>query len=407
MTLYLGNHVKTKQAIKLSPNLLVKHCAVMGATGSGKTGMILSMVEDLVDQGIPVVLVDIKGDLANVALQDGPLRDKMHVNIFTPGADHGTLVNIFSNMEEPERVANAVTSILKMVKEKDTDPLSIKHAFLSKILHENHKNGLTANLDTLIEDITNPPFISLGKMELDHVFPDRSRQALAAKINAIIAAPSFSKWCDGARVDMDKLFGPREDGKTNVTIYSVAHLVNDDQRMFALSLVFDEVLCWMRRQDGSDKLRAALVVDECAGLLPPYPSNPPTKMPILTMLKQARAFGLGLILSSQNPMDLDYKAMSNCETWLIGRLQMKNDRERVLDAVTSSNAYGRQTLNDRIARLLPRQFTLIRQNVCEDISSRDVQCKLRGPMHPNEIRELMSRTVREPMRIVDIEGAEA
>lgn len=391
MTLYLGDNVKTKQPIRFSPKLLTQHCAIVGMTGSGKTGMILGMVEDLLESNTPAVLIDIKGDMANILLQDKSFQDRLNVKIYTPGADHGTKVNIFSNMEDPSRVNNAVSALLKMIKEKDTDPVNIKHVFLSTILHHNHRNNLECSLKTLIDDILEPPFVSLGKMELDAVFPDRSRQALAAKLNSLLAAPSFQDWYDGERLDLDELLKKRDDGKVNVTVYSVAHIVNEDQRMFALSLILDEMLCWMRRQEGSDDLRAVCVVDECAGILPPYPANPPTKLPVMTMLKQARAFGLGLILSSQNPMDFDYKAMSNCGTWIIGRLQMKNDRERVLDAVTSSNPYGRQTLNDRIARLLPRQFTLVRQNVCEDILSKNVKCQLRGPMHPMEISSLVRK----------------
>lgn len=357
-------------------------------TVTHNTGLILGMVEDLIENNVPAIVVDIKGDMANIALES-PLKDKMALRIFTPGASHGESVNMFANMADPDRYQNATTTILKMIKEKDYDLISAKHVYISKILCNNYASQKNATLETLIEDIMEPPFMNVGKMDVDSVMPGRTRTALATKINNMIASPSFAEWYTGSEIDVEEMFKKRKDGRTNVTVFSVAHITNEDQRMMALSLLFDQVLGWMRKQQGADGLRAALIVDECVGLLPPYPANPPTKAALMTLLKQARAFGLGLVLSSQNPMDVDYKSMSNCATWLIGRLQMKNDRERVLDAVTSTQAYSRTVLNDRITRLTARQFMLVRVNAFEDITTKNVKCKLKGPLHPREISKIL------------------
>jgi len=272
-----------------------------------------------------------------------------------------------------------------------SNPLSSKqHSFLSKLLNHYHANGVAVNLVGLITGVCDPPFRSFGALTLDDAFPSASRNALAARLNNLLVAPSFERWRTGIDLDVSELLTSNSPDKpTNVTVYSVAHL-DDDERLFALALLFDSMEAWMRRQRGTSALRAALLVDECAGLLPPYPNKPATKGSLMTMLKQARAYGLGLVLASQNPMDLDYKALSNCETWVVGRLQMAHDRRRVIEALATSTQYDRHKLEARIGGLQPRQFVLCRPKSTADFRSVDVSAQLIGPMTPSEIATLVS-----------------
>lgn len=388
----LGNDHMNRTVV-LPMNKFTKHCAIMGMTGSGKSGMVLGIIEQMIANNVPVVLVDIKGDMCNIALQhDDADRVRMNLRVLTPGALHGEQINLFANLQKPERVKTAVTQLLKMCGERNVNPLSSKnHSMLSMLLEHYHAQGIKADLLTLINGLIEPPFVTFGALPLEDAVPAKTRAALASKLNNLLVAPSFQTWREGGDLNVDSLFAPRTDGTTNVTIYSIAHL-DDDQKMFAMALLFEATVAWMRRQRGTDDLRAMLVVDECAGILPPHPNNPPSKGPIMTMLKQARAYGLGLVLASQNPMDLDYKALSNCETWIVGRLQMSRDRARVIEAITATTPHDKLKLEARIGRLTPRDFVLCRPKSTANFHSAPVHCDLVGPMTPMEIRELLSNT---------------
>ncbi len=389
MNITLGQHLITGQPIALPLTKFTKHAAILGMTGSGKTGVLFGIAEQYIAAGIPCILVDIKGDMCNLAMQPLEVRRKMNLRVLTPGGAHGEQINLFANLQRPERVKNTVSQILAMIRCKDADPLSSKqHSFLSKLLNHYHAGGQHIDLVGLITGVCDPPFSSFGALTLNDAFPSASRNVLAAKLNNLLVAPSFERWRSGIDLDVDELLtahAPEE--PTNVTIYSIAHL-EDTERLFALALLFDSMAAWMRRQRGTEALRAGLFVDECTGLLPPYPCKPATKEALLTMLKQGRAYGLGLVLASQNPMDLDYKALSNCETWIVGRLQMTNDRRRVIEAITTSTTHDRNKLESRIGGLNPREFVLCRPKSTADFRSADVTAKLVGPMTPMEISTL-------------------
>lgn len=384
-----GANAKLVAPLELETKQLTKHVALFGASGSGKTGQLLSMVEENIISGIPTILIDIKGDLANIVLQPQDMREQMNFRLLTPGADHGEGVNIFAGLAKPDRLANSVSSLLKMLGWKIYDPIqSNEHAFLSKLLQWMHKHKAEVNLETLIELILEPPFSSFGALPLDAAVPRRTRLKLASKLNTVLVAPSFSKWREGIELNVSELFDRSNPDVTNVTVYSVAHLVDDSEREFAIALLLDEVLSWMRTQQGYPDLRASLVIDECTGIVPPYPANPPTKKPLMLLLKQARAFGLGLIVATQNTKDIDYKAMGNCETWIIGRLATKKDQARIIEAVMSSTSYPKDIMERKIAGLNPRFFVLVRPKTVLDMQSADVSCELRGPLTEYEMRNL-------------------
>jgi hypothetical protein len=379
--------------VALKASALTTHGVIVGATGSGKSGLIIGMVEELVRMGIPSFLIDIKGDIANVALQPDDVRDKMALRFLTPGGTHGEAVNIFSGIENEERVTSTVTTLFKLMNTK-ADVTSTQHAFLANIIQWRLKAGKPCTIVDVLNDIADPPFEYLGMLELEEVFPKASRGKLMAKLNNLLAAPSFQAWREGVAIDIPKLLECAPN-KVPVIIYSVAHLVDDAERNFAISMFLEEMLSWMRTQPGTSDLKTCLLLDEMYGVMPPHPANPPTKKPLLTMLKQARAHGLGIVICSQNPMDLDYKGMSNAQTWLVGRLQTQNDRARVVNGICAATPQDSRAVETSIARLQPRQFLLVRPTGTAVFTSRDCSAELRGPMSPMEIKKLFSMGVAE------------
>jgi hypothetical protein len=383
--------------ISLKIEALRTHMCVMGTTGSGKTGVILGIAEQMINHGIPVVLVDNKGDLINILMQKDPaLKAKIAWKVLTPAQDFGTPVNCFAGLNRRDKVDETLSMLLDMIGEK-SDPITSKpHTFLAKVcqvLHDHNVENIT--LRQLIAACATPPFNDFGAMDIEEAYPKRSRTALAAKLNTVLTSPSFANWRNGDALDLDKLLAIRTDGKVNVTVYHVANLADDKARDMSLSVLLTEFVSWMKRQPGTAGLRASLIIDECAGLLPPYPKSPPTKLPIMTMLKQGRAFGLSLTIASQNPMDFDYKAMGNCQTWVVGRLQTANDRKRVIDVIASSSSHDRCLLESQVGRLADRQFMLVRPRSKAIFTSREVSSDLRGPLTGKEIRALIDKLEAE------------
>ena len=368
---------------------LVTHAVCVGMTGSGKTGLCVGLLEEAVIDNIPAIVVDPKGDLANLLLtfpdlaaadflpwineedarrkgvspqeyagqqaalwkkglaewgQDGArirkLKSSAEFSIYTPGSTAGLPVSILKSFSFPgkavtedsellgERIATTVTSLLNLLG-IEADPIqSREHILLSTILNTSWKQGQDLDLAGLIQAIQAPPVARIGVFDIESFFPSRDRFALAMKLNNLLAAPGFSAWLTGYPMDVDRMFYTAE-GKPRVSIFSIAHL-NDTERMFFVSLLLTQLLGWMRSQSGTTSLRTLFYMDEIFGYFPPV-ANPPSKAPLLTLLKQARAFGLGIVLATQNPVDLDYKGLSNTGTWFLGRLQTERDKERVLD----------------------------------------------------------------------------
>lgn len=360
-------------------------------TVTHNSGLLIGVGEELIDAEIPTFWVDIKGDIVNLVQQQANigLASKMEARCLTPGGDHGESVNIFSDLENPGRVSLAVSALLKMIGD-DPDPLKSKsHAYLSHILERRHASGQSVTLVELIHAVQDPGFVNLGAMDVDFAFPKRSRTALATKINNLLIAPAFQPWREGVKLNFDKLVTPSVAGKVPVIIYSVAHLVNQDEQQFAVALLLNELLMWAKRQGGSGgKLKYAVVIDECVGLIPPHPRNPPTKAPLMQILKQARAFGLGAILATQNPVDLDYKAMSNAESWFVSRLQMEKDRARIISNICNSSTVEPRQAEIWVGRLKPRQFLLVRPKGAVAFTSRNVTANLSGPLTPEQIAQL-------------------
>ncbi|MBX9678707.1 MAG: hypothetical protein K2X38_08070 [Gemmataceae bacterium] len=444
---------------------LVTHGVVVGMTGSGKTGLCLSILEEAAIDNIPAIVVDPKGDLANLMLlfpelrgsdflkwvntddarkrglspedfakeqaeqwkkglgqwdQDGEriqrLKDAADFRIFTPGSNAGLPVSILHSFDSPpvelrqdsellrERVNTTGTSLLGLLG-IEADPIqSREHILLSMIFATAWKAGKDMTLAALIQQIQSPPSNKVGVLDLETFFPGKERFELAMQFNNLLASPSFETWMEGQPLDIQSiLYTPQ--GKPRIAIFSIAHL-NDSERMFFVSLLMNQILGWMRQQPGTTSLRALVYMDEIFGYFPPV-KNPPSKTPMLTLLKQARAFGVGMLLATQNPVDIDYKGLSNCGTWFIGRLQTERDKLRVLDGLEGASTtqgvkFDRQDMERTISSLGNRVFLM--NNVHDDhpvvFQTRWALCYLRGPLTRQQIKELTDPIRGEVAQVV-------
>ncbi|WP_447963179.1 ATP-binding protein [Nitrospira sp. Ecomares 2.1] len=433
---------------------LVTHAVCVGMTGSGKTGLCIGLLEEAAIDNIPAIIIDPKGDIANLLLtfpdlrgsdflpwinpddakkkeltpeafadkeadkwkagleswgQEGAriakLREAADFLVYTPGSTAGLPVSILQSFSVPspkiledaellgDRVGTTATSLLNLVG-LDADPLqSPEHILLANILKTSWEAGRDLTISSLIQQIQTPPFSKLGVMDLESVFSSKDRFALAMRFNNLLGAPGFSAWLEGQPMDIDQILHSPT-GKPRIAIFSIAHL-NDTERMFFVSLLLTQMVSWMRSQSGTTSLRALLYMDEVFGFFPPI-KNPPSKAPMLTMLKQARAFGLGVVLATQNPVDLDYKGLGNTGTWFIGRLQTERDMARVLDglegaAANSAGHFNRQKMEQIISGLGNRVFLM--NNVHDDgpevFETRWALSYLRGPLTRTQIKTLM------------------
>jgi hypothetical protein len=430
---------------------LTTHAMIIGMTGSGKTGLGISMIEEAALDNIPVIAIDPKGDMGNLALtfpnlqkedflpwinlseaqnkglskedyartqaelwknglsnwgQDGQriqkFKDSADVIVYTPGSAAGVGVSVLKSFHAPssqireehdayrDRIDVTTNSLLALIGVNGSTLTSREHILISSLLEHHWNKGNDVSLTDLILSIQNPPMTQVGVLDIESFFPSKDRFNLAMMMNNLLASPSFKSWLEGTPLDVNR-FLHNESGKPCVSIFSIAHL-SDSERMFFVTMLLNEIISWMRSQPGTGSLRALLYMDELFGYLPPT-ANPPSKQPFLTLLKQARAYGLGLVLSTQNPVDLDYKALSNAGTWFIGRLQTQRDKERLLaglEGLAASEPFNRRKTEQILAGLGQRIFYLHSVHDPEPVifSTRWVMSYLAGPLTREQIAML-------------------
>jgi hypothetical protein len=456
---YLGREYDAASAkLSATPILydsrdLTTHAVCVGMTGSGKTGLCLAMLEEAAIDGIPAICIDPKGDIGNLLLtfpsltandfapwvdpaeakrkslstdqfaaqaadswkqgladwDEAPeriarFRDSVDIAIYTPGANTGLGLSVLRSLSSPgaeamsdpaslrEQIGSVVAALLALLG-RDADPVKSRdYILLARIVEQSWQAGTSLDLVALINAIQKPDFDKLGAFDLETFYPAKERMELAMAVNSLLASPGFAAWMEGEPLDAQRLLFTSA-GKPRIAVISIAHL-SDPERMFIVTLVLNEMVAWMRRQSGTSSLRALFYMDEIFGYFPPT-ANPPSKQPMLTLLKQARAFGLGCILATQNPIDLDYRGLGNTGTWLIGRLQTERDKLRVVEGLTSAlsggNALDKDELNRLMSALQPRVFLM--RNAKEDaprlMKSRWVLSYMRGPLTGPEISRLM------------------
>jgi hypothetical protein len=444
-----ATHQRTDAATTVPSSDLTTHGVIVGMTGSGKTGLGVVLIEEALSAGIPALLIDPKGDLTNLCLafpalaptdfqpwvnegdaqkagqsvadfaaaqaqawkdglagwgispdRVGALRQHAEFTIYTPGSTAGVGLDIIGSLAAPVGITDAevlgdeidgfVSGLLGLVG-IDADPLSSReHILLSNLIANEWNGGRNLDLPTLVGMIQQPPIRKLGVFELDQFFPAKDRAAFAMRLNGLLASPSFGAWMSGTPLDIDSMLHT-PDGRLRCAIVTTAHL-GDEERQFVTTLVLSKLVTWMRKQSGTTDLRALLYMDEVAGYLPPS-AAPPTKKPIMTLMKQARAFGVGVVLSTQNPVDVDYKALSNAGTWMIGRLQTDRDKQRLLDGMSAaSGGVDVKAVGDTISGLGKREFVLRRagKDQPEVFTTRWAMSYLRGPLTRDQIAALMA-----------------
>jgi len=452
---YLGKDVEretfhpTDVLTLLKNKYFTTHAAIIGMTGSGKTGLGIGIIEEAAIDNIPSIVIDPKGDMGNLCLSDPAFNPESFLpwvkdeaeskgedalayatkkaafwkegieswgqdservarftqvkkTIYTPGSQAGIPINLMGALSLPSReilddsdhfasyLKSAVMGLLSLIG-IEADPLDSKeYILLSQIISRSWMQSESLHIETLVGRIVNPPFQKIGVLPLKSFYPSKERFKFATKFNAVIASPNYSNWLSGEALDIQKLLYDAE-GKAKIAIFSISHL-NDDERMFFVTLLLNKYIAWMRLQSGSTRLRTLLYMDEIYGFFPPV-KNPPSKAPMLTLLKQARAYGIGVVLSTQNPVDLDYKGLSNIGTWCIGRLQTTQDVNRVIDGLGGKidASFEKREIANLLANLTKRTFFLKSAHL-EEIrlfGTRWVLSYLKGPLQKAEISALM------------------
>jgi hypothetical protein len=438
----------TENLVMYDAKDLVTHGVCVGMTGSGKTGLCLSLLEEAAIDNIPALVIDPKGDMANLLLtfpnlsaaeflpwisaddaarvnqsveqfavgqaetwkkglaqwgQDERRIQKLRASadfvVYTPGSTAGTPVSVLNSfacpaaaiLEDREATADLITSatsgLLGLIG-VTADPISSReHILISNIIQHNWKQRQDTDIASLIRSIQTPPFERVGAFVTDSFFPAKERYELALKLNNLLAAPGFGGWLEGEPLDVGRFLHTPE-GRPRISIFSIAHL-SEAERMFFVTLLLNQVVAWMRTQPGTTSLRALVYMDEVAGYLPPV-ADQPSKKPLMLLFKQARAFGVGVLLATQNPVDLDYKALSNAGTWFVGRLQTPQDIERLVKGMSGGAGESEEDLRKTIAALGKRVFLMknIHENALEIFQTRWCLSYLVGPLTLAQIKTL-------------------
>lgn len=445
---YLGKNAQDESLSLYKSKHLTTHAAIIGMTGSGKTGLGIGLIEEAAIDNIPAIVIDPKGDMSNLCLafeqmraedylpwideseasakgktlqqmaEDLAARNRAGIEsfgqdlervkrfaavpktIYTPGSSAGVSVDILGSFAAPPQsiledsdtlsslINTSASSLLSLVGIGGDLLNSKEHLLLSSIFSHYYAQGISLSMQSLISSIMSPPFEKIGMLSLDAFYPQNERMKLATLFNGLISSVSFSSWTKGEPLDIQNMLYD-EDGKAKIAIFSIAHL-SDNERMFFVTLLLNAYLSWMRAQRGSSTLKSILYMDEIFGFFPPS-KNPPSKEPMLLLLKQARAFGCGIILSTQNPVDIDYKGLANIGTWFIGKLQTKQDIAKVLEPIAANSELSKEELATQIASLKARHFFVknVHEQQTQEFTTRWVLSYLKGPMTKDDIKKLM------------------
>lgn len=452
----LDSNKVTGENVNYDARDLTTHGVCLGMTGSGKTGLCVCLLEEAALDKVPAIIIDPKGDITNLMLHFPELAprdfhpwinlddarrkgmsaeeyskyiagtwkkgladwginsqrithldESVEYSIYTPGSSSGIPVNILSSLKAPQTresetlsdlITGTTAALLELVRIKEDPVRSREGVLLSSILEHYWRNNVDLTLEKLVKDVQDPPFRQLGVFQLETFYPKNKRMDLAIAINSLLASPSFNEWLTGDYLDISKILHTA-DGKPRHSIFYLAHL-SDEEKMFFVTLLLEAVSSWMQGQTGTTSLRSILYFDEVFGFMPPV-ANPPSKKPLLRLLKQARAFGVGILLVTQNPVDVDYKGLTNTGTWFIGRLQTERDKKRVLEGLKTASPLASGSIDSNYDKLIGglKSRVFLMHSVHEDlpkvIHSRWAMNYLRGPLTRSQIQRLMDPLKKE------------
>jgi hypothetical protein len=435
----------TDDRFELDPLALTRHAIILGATGSGKTVLSKVLVEEAALQGIPAFAIDPKGDIGNLAFQSpdfnfskwsskeadalgqdraayasglqkfyqGKVQEfgvdleaaarfaKVPVRIFTPKSSAGLPVGISPDLSAPEGFAALLQkdpssaadmldltsfALLRLAGYGEGDRHEV--TFVSALLEDAWKAGRSLSIKDLIRAIENPPISTVGSLHVSDVLADRDRRRLATRINLLVSDPRLRSWSAAPPLDFDSIF---KNGQS-VSVLDLRNIQSEQEKHLFVELVLQQLFQWLVKQGSAQTLRYLLYFDEIAGYCPPV-REPPSKKLLLLLIKQARAFGLGLLLASQNAVDLDYKVISNANVRFIGRLGAQRDIQRVSVGLELGSHAEKE-----IARLKAGEFfcNIFDPKFKDIVRSRWTLTYHRGPLEDGEITELMAPFKQEP-----------
>jgi hypothetical protein len=423
---------------EISRASLTKHAIILGATGSGKTVLSKVIVEEAALQGIPTFAIDPKGDIGNLAFKSASFDfgkwsgkeadalkidrakytarlqktysakaaefkvapdaasnfEKVTVRIFTPKSSAGLAVGISPDLSAPKSfnqllstdIASAADlldltsfNLLRLAGYSESDRKQI--TFVSAVLENAWKNGENLTVRDLIKNIESPAFNHVGSLPVSKVVSDKERKDLVTRINLLISDPKLRSWSSAESINFSELFS-----SPSINILDLRNIQSEQEKRLFVELVLQQLFQWLIKQGSAQTLRYLLYFDEIAGYCPPV-KEPPSKKLLLLLIKQARAFGLGMLLASQNAVDLDYKVISNANIRFIGRLGAQRDIQRVSVGLELDSGAEKEIASLRPGEFLCNTFDPKFRSV---IKSRWTLTYHRGPLENSEIADLMA-----------------
>lgn len=419
--LFLGHEVvhdysgqaKRGERVELPIGALSTHTFVCGATGAGKTVFAKAIVEEAALAGIPVIVIDLKGDLASLALtadvlahpdigkvlgNSGPdtlqeyhdgvagmpaiqanqqaFSSQVEVRLFSPRASLArrlaltglpTFSGPSSEIERDDRrtlvesLARSLVSSSGTLNAKQTQQAKLVEEIVWHLVESGVPLQGKQGIEALAEALGSPPFEKLGGLPLEEFISPASRADIRATVASRIVGASAGLF-EGEPLKVETLIGGG-DGRTPIAVIYLGHLAGFAEQAGVIAQVCSEVYRWMRKVGGSDKPRALVYIDEVGGgdgstaFYPSFPMNPPSKAPLALLVKQGRSSGVGVLLATQNPVSVDVRGLGNIGTWAVGALRQRNDQEKVAHLFDGSSA-RRAKLRDSLAGAKRGEFLL-------------------------------------------------
>ncbi|MFC1486822.1 ATP-binding protein [Thermoproteota archaeon] len=406
MSFFLGKQQGTGTSVELPVDALHRHLMALGASGSGKTVLCKCIIEEAIRHNIPVVIVDPQGDISSLALKGDPETmeshgipltmqeeyfEKARIAIFTPASSKGIPISVnplsFPSEDTPHEeailaidlTATSLSSFLGY--DLDSDAGKGAKVYLFTILEHLWRKGETIkDMAHMAEIVLNPP--SEIETLLQSFVTKREPQEIARKLRFLTVGTPSLMFQKGVKIDMD-MFMDKTDGKVPLNIIYMNTLSSTNDKQFFLATLLRELYCWMLKNPSED-IQLLFYVDEIAPYIPPYPRNPPPKEAYALLFKQARKYGVGLLAATQNITDIDYKALSQVNTWCLGRMMTRQDIGRVKQIIQSIDPTHAENVLQKLPKLRTGEFLMLSPDVYDDVMNFQVRWLVTDHLTMNE-----------------------